>query len=371
MEQIPLFKVHIPKEIIPALEETLFSGTITEGPKAQLFEKTFQEYINNPNTALLNSCTNAITLALRLAGVKNEDEVITTPMTCLATNVPILTLGAKPIWADINPDTGNINPKTIESLITPKTKAIICAHWAGMPSEVDKINVIAKKYGIKVIEDAAQALGAEYNNLKIGNHSDYVCFSFQAIKQLTTADGGAIACKTQEDYKRAVLLRWFGLSRTFKKTPVFWDTDVIEPGYKMHMNDLNATMGLVQMKYIDGIIAKHIVNAQFLREKLKDMKGIELPKIPPNSKPCYWMFTIKLDNPESRKKFSEYLTEHGIGNSIAHERNDKYSIFKDFQKSLPGVDDFSDRMLNIPCGWWLTPENLDYIAKTCREALKT
>ena len=282
MEQIPLFKVHMPREVLSALEETLFSGVVTEGPRAQLFEKAFQNYINNPNTALLNSCTSAITLALRLAGVENRDEVITTPMTCLATNVPILTLGAIPVWADINPNTGNIDPSKIEALITSKTKAIICVHWAGMPSEVDKINFIAKKHGIKVIEDAAQSLGAEYDNLKIGNHSDYVCFSFQAIKHLTTVDGGAIACKTEEDYKRAILLRWFGLSRNFKKTPVLWDAEVSEPGFKMHMNDLNATIGLIQMKYVNEIVAKHVANAEFLRNELKGVKGIELINIPQN-----------------------------------------------------------------------------------------
>src|SRR3989338_2433791 len=226
---IPLFKVHMPKTVLKPLGKVLMSVYIGEGEKAHEFEKKFQEYIGNPYIAMVNSGTSALALAYRMAGIGPGDEVISTPMTCLATNEPIMLLGAKIVWADIDASTGNIYPASIEKRITPKTKAIVVVHWAGNPVDIAAVSKIAKKHNLKVIEDAAHAFSAKYNGKYIGNHSDYVCFSFQAIKHLTTVDGGAIAVKTPEDYKRAVLLRWYGNSRSNTSDPIQWVGDVEEP----------------------------------------------------------------------------------------------------------------------------------------------
>ena len=199
MQKISLFKVHMPEEVKDSIIKTLYSGFITEGDKAKEFESKFQSWVGNPNTALVNTGTSALTIAIRLAGIKSGDEVISTPQTCLATNAPLFNAGAKIVWADIDPYTGNISPESIKDRITDKTKAIVFVHWSGIPADIDAINKIARENNLKVIEDAAHALGAKYNNIMIGNHSDYVFFSFQAIKQITTVNGGALACKTEED----------------------------------------------------------------------------------------------------------------------------------------------------------------------------
>ena len=200
--KIPLFKVHMPKDVDKPLLEVLHSGYIGQGPKVEEFEKKLSQFLGTENVLTLNSGTSALHLALRLANVGEGDEVISTPMTCSATNEPILAAGAKIVWADVFPENGLIDPSSIEKKITKKTKAIVGVHWGGMPFQIDEINKIALENNLKVIEDAAHALGAEFNGTKIGSHSDYVCFSFQAIKHLTTVDGGAISCRTTEELSK-------------------------------------------------------------------------------------------------------------------------------------------------------------------------
>jgi len=358
----------MPPNMASILEPVLSSGLITEGPKAKEFQEKFQEYIGNPFTALTNSATSAIVIALRLAGVSPGDEVITSPMTCLATNEPILLAGVVPVWCDVDIRTGNIDPSKIECLITSRTKAIVFVDWAGTPPEIDEINAIAKKHNLKTIEDAAHALGAKYKGRKVGTLSDFTCFSFQAIKHLTTVDGGAIACKVKEDYERAILLRWFGMARGHNApNQVKWDGDIIEPGYKMHMNDLNAAIGIEQLKYIEKNISLHHENGMYLRKHLKYINGLELCDIPSYIKSSFWIFTLKLENIEKKTSFSNKLLKTGIGNGLAHTRNDTYSLFKNYQCSLPALDKFSECMLNIPCGWWVEKSDLDYIISTIKK----
>lgn len=368
---IPLYKIHLPKNLGEILNPVFESGTITEGPKAKEFQEAFQKYIDNPYTALCNSGTSAITLALKLAGVGPGTEVISSPMTCLATNEPILTLGADVKWCDVDPKTGNIDANKLEGLITSRTKAIIFVDWAGTPAELDHINYVANRNGLKTIEDAAHALGATYKYRLTGTSCDFTTFSFQAIKHLTTIDGGAVACRSKEDFDRAILLRWFGLARGHNKNPVCWEGDVIEPGYKMHMNDVNAAIGLEQLKTIDWIINQHKQNGRFYMDALRDIKGLELCEIQPYIDSAFWIFTVKLGSIEERYRVSEYLTEHGVMNSITHTRNDRYSLFKAYNTSLPGLDYFGDRMLNIPCGWWVSNDDREYIVQCLKEAVES
>ncbi|MEK6967677.1 MAG: aminotransferase class V-fold PLP-dependent enzyme, partial [Nanoarchaeota archaeon] len=224
MEQktIPLFNVFMPVGVMDSLKKTLYSGYLAQGPRVAEFEEKLGKFIGNPRALTVDCGTHAIQLALRLAGVGHGDEVISSPLTCVATNMPILESGAKIKWSDIRADTGNIDPDSIESLISKKTKAILYVHWAGNPANIDEINRIAKKHNLKVIEDAAHAFGAEYKGNRLGNHSDFVMFSFQAIKHLTTGDGGCLFTKNEEDFKRGRALRWFGLDRNAIKEELRW-----------------------------------------------------------------------------------------------------------------------------------------------------
>src|SRR5574343_363186 len=196
---IPLFSVNIPKEIDQPLLEVLHSGYIGQGPKVEEFEGLLAKYFGNKNVLSLNNGTAALHLAIRLAGVTDGAEVITTPMTCTATNEPILANGGKIVWADVDPNTGLIDPLDVERKITPKTKLIIGVDWGGTPCDWDRLNAIGKKYGVKVLEDAAHAIGATYKGRKVGTLADYTIFSLQAIKHITTIDGGLLLCRDSQD----------------------------------------------------------------------------------------------------------------------------------------------------------------------------
>jgi perosamine synthetase len=356
---IPLFKVNIPKNIGNKLQEVFDSGMVTEGVYSDEFEDKFGKFINNKNTALVNSGTSALTLAYILSGVQSGDEVISTPMTCMATNEPIHNLGAKIVWADIDPKTGNIDPKDIRKKITSKTKAIVGVHWAGMPFDIEEICKIGKEYNIKIIEDAAHALGAKYKNSMIGSHSDYVCFSFQAIKHLTTIDGGAIACKTSEDYERVKKIRWFGLDRKYKGKSK-WEQDITESGYKFHMNNINAAIGIEQLKNIDFVINEHKKNQKLYNDNINN-KNIVKMTVSEDSESSCWIYTVLV---EDRVKFQNYLSTKGIASDVVHVRNDNYSVFKKYkmaEDSLVGCNEFCSKHINIPVGWWLTEDEKQYI----------
>lgn len=350
---IPLFKVHMPKEVMAPLQETMLSGFIGEGPKVKDFESSLSEYIGNPYTLTTNSCTSAIQLALRLSGVGYGDEVISTAMTCTATNEPILAAGAKIIWADINRQTGNISPTEIEAKISPKTKAIIVVHWGGDPVDIVAINNIAQRHQIKVIEDAAHAFGADYQQQKVGNHSDFVCFSFQAIKHISTVDGGALFCRDKNDYDRGKLLRWYGIDRESPRSDFRCEADIKEWGYKFHMNDVAATIGIVQMQYIKTIIAHRRAIAQQYNEALKNIAGVTLLTNQVGSQSAYWLYTILVDG---KTNFMSHMTENDVMVSQVHARNDLHSMFAEFKCPLPGVDAFVAKSVCIPIGFWVTPE---------------
>jgi dTDP-4-amino-4,6-dideoxygalactose transaminase len=358
---IPLFKVRMPELVIAPLTETLLSGYLTQGPKVDEFERQLADKFTNNKVLTVNTGTSAIHLALRLAGVGAGDEVITTPMTCTATNMPIMERGGQIVWADIQPDTGNIDPKSIRQLITAKTKAIICVHWGGTPCDMDEILGIAKEHGIKVIEDAAHAFGACYKGQRIGSLSDFTCFSFQAIKHLTTIDGGALACKHIDDYRRGKLLRWYGIDRDQPRRDMRCEEDVLEYGYKFHMNDVAATIGIEQLKTVDEVLFAHRRNAFQYDDEFDDRGIIHCQPLRRDIDrlSSFWLYTILIDD---RNRFIQYMMDNGVQTSRVHARNDKHTCFKSARRGpLPGLDEFERHQCSIPVGWWLSQDDRDYI----------
>jgi len=365
---IPLYKTHYPQGLGAILQKVFDSGNTTEGKEAADFQVDLQKWMENPFVALTNSGTTALEISGALSNIKPGDEVIASPVTCTAGLQWILKMGAIPVWCDVDPNTGCIDANKIKPLITSKTKAITFVDWAGIPAELDDIQSIANEHGLKTIEDGAQSMGATYKGQKIGRVCDFTIHSFQSIKILSTADGGCISCKNGDDYKRAILLRWFGLARGTTSNPVCWTGDIFEPGWKGHMNNINAAVGIEQLKYVDTLIEKHRQNALYLLDSLKFLSNKVLaPVVPDYVSPNYWVFTIRLLNKQHRLDVSNKLTEAGIGNNISHVRNDKYSLFKGFEKELPCVDDYEDRRLNIPCGWWCKPEDMSYIVDVLKK----
>lgn len=369
MKNIPLFKVFVSPDVDKTLLDVLHSGFIGEGESVKEFEENLAKYFNNNFTAAVNAGTSALHLAYHISlynnrvksyQTDNDLEIITSPMTCTATNTPIITNSASIKWADCDPITGNICPDSIRKSITSKTKAIVMIHWGGNPCLIDEINQIGKEYGIKVVEDAAHAIGSEYNGQKIGEISDFTCFSFQAIKHLTSIDGGAITCRSKEDYERVKLLRWFGIDRepkTKEKIDLRCEIDVAEAGYKFHMNNISAIVGNENLKNIDFIVGKHRENALFYNEIFSD-NNIKYSK--ENGKSSYWLYTIHVEN---RDELMNKLKQFGISSSKVHARNDTHSMFKDFYNdNLPGVEEFNRTHLCIPVGWWVSKEDREFIA---------
>ncbi|HEY5368235.1 MAG TPA: DegT/DnrJ/EryC1/StrS family aminotransferase [Hanamia sp.] len=359
---IPLIKTNIPARevLMPELEKVLYSGYVAQGEKVEEFERAFEEYIGEGYSLSLNSGTAALHVALILAGIRPGDEVISTPLTAEPTNVAIKMVGAKIRYADIDYNTGNIDPSSVETKINSKTRAILVVDYAGTPVDVTKLQEISEKYKIPVIEDAAHALGAKFNEKLTGGHFPYTIFSFQAIKHLTTIDGGILQIRNQEEYEKGKLIRWFGIDKKLTRL----ENDIKYQGFKYHMNNINATIGLVQLKGINKIVDSYISNGKFYDDALKDIFGIELLTYYPFSEPSYWLYTMKVEN---RDGFIKKLADNGIIASELHKRNDSHTYLNDFNEELPTMDRFYKRLVHIPCGWWVSTEDREKIRKTIKE----
>lgn len=349
---IPLIKTLMPsaEQLIPKLQEVLYSGYVAQGQVVEDFERKFEEFIGGGYTLSLNSGTAALHIALILAGVQEGDEVISSPLTAEPTNVAIKMAGAKIRWADIDPNTGNICPESIEKVINNKTKAIVVVDYAGIPVNVHKILEISEKYNIPVIEDAAHALGARYNGERMGNHFPYTVFSFQAIKHLTTIDGGALQISDKVLYEKGKLIRWFGLNKNVSRL----QNNISIQGYKYHMNNVNATIGLVQLEHINQVLDKYIRNGKYLDENINNRSGVETLNYYPGSEPSYWLYTLKV---EDRDGFINMMEKNGIAASELHKRNDLHTYLNDYPTHLPNLDSFYKKMVHLPSGWWVSIED--------------
>lgn len=359
---VPLIKTSIPQRdiLMPKLEKVLYSGYVAQGEVVEEFERKFEEFIGSGHTLSLNSGTAALHIALILAGVKDGDEVISTAMTAEPTNVAIKMVGAKIRWADIDYETGNISATSIEAAINDKTKAILVVDYAGTSVDVKRIKEISLRYNIPVIQDAAHAVGTTYNGLKTGNHFPFTVFSFQAIKHLTTIDGGALQIQDEELYEKGKLIRWFGLDKKLSRL----ENDIQFQGYKYHMNNVNATIGLVQLETIEALIQKFVTIGKYLDEHLKDIQGLETVVHYPNTESSYWLYTLKV---ERRNDFIKMMNDNGFMASEIHKRNDHHTYLNDYPTEMPNLDKFYSRLVHIPCGWWVTKEDCDKMVELMKK----
>ena len=371
-ESIPMFKVKMSEKAHILVSEVLASEMIGEGPKVEEFTRALQKRFSFQNVLLLNSGTSAITLAARLIGLKPGDEVISTPFTMIATNVALMPFDAKIIWADINDDNVNISVDSIRKKITSKTKAIVVTHVGGIPCEMDRI----MEFDIPIISDCAHAIGTRYNGHHISYWADYSCFSFQSIKQLNTGDGGALIVKDNNKFEMAEKLKWFGMTRKvpygITRLQHQMTADVPDWGYKMHMNDISASIGIANVECLDDVVNAHIDNANYYLNQLKDVRHISIPTIPEKALPSWWVFYIFV---EKRDRFMKYMEERRIVTTPMWRRNDKYSTFKCLTNSipytipytLPNMDKLQNKIVFIPVGWWLTKDDRMYIVKCIKE----
>lgn len=345
---IPLVKTFLPAPdvLMPELERVLYSGYVAQGEQVELFERSFENYIGSGHALSLNSGTAALHIALVLCGVTVGDEVISTALTAEPTNVAIKMVGAKIRYADIDFETGNISPESIEANINPHTKAIMVVDYAGIPVNVPAIQLISKKYNIPVIHDAAHALGSKFNGIRSGGHFPYTIFSLQAIKHITTIDGGILQLQSKEEYEKAKLIRWFGIDK--KKTRL--ESNIKLQGYKYHMNNVNATIGLMQLNNVIETVNRYVANGKYYDDALNGVAGVDCIKYYQGSEPSYWLYTLKVEN---RADFIKMMESNGIMVSELHKRNDWHDYLNDFNCELPVLEKFYEKMVHIPCGWWV------------------
>ncbi len=355
---LPLVKPYIApsEEMMPEIEKILYSGYIAEGEAVYQFEKEFGKYIGNVNLLALNSGTAALHIALSLLDIGKGDEVISTPMTAEPTNTTIALTGAKIVWGDVDVNTGLLSPASVRAKITERTKAIMLVHYAGMVCDMDEFNKISEEFNIPIIEDAAHALGSKYRGRIVGSNSRFTCYSFQAIKHMTTIDGGAISLKNIEDVVAARKLRWFGLD---KRCPRL-ESDITRAGFKYGMNNVTATIGSVQLSHFSDVLTKYIENGKYYDQALKGISGITLIPYYNNTEPSYWLYTIKVEN---RKDFIKMMESNGVAASHLHHRSDTHSVFIESRCELPQMDEFYSRFVHIPCGWWVGLEEREKIVE--------
>lgn len=379
--KFPLFKVHIASNsAIENLAQVFNSGFINEGEQVIELENKLKTFLEVDNLTLMNSCTSALTTALRIIGVGVGDEVISTAMTCVATNTPIINTGAKLVWADIDANTGMISPASVESLITSKTKAIMIVDWAGTPADLTAFEKISKKYRIPIIQDAAHAFGATYNGQPISDFTDFTCFSFQAIKHFTTGDGGALVCRNESDHLLAKKLKWFGYDRDLVKDAKGewkgqkWDADILpeEVGYKFNLNNLAAAIGLANLPSMPDVLARHRENAHKLQRLLEPHPKIKLLEYSDKAVSSFWVFTLRVNLDEKQRDLViANLNSIGIGAGLVHLPNDRYSAFSKFKKQLRETELFASTQISLPCGWWLSLADIEFIAHALIKELDT
>ena len=337
---------------VPLVNEILHSGKLAYGQYGKEFEQQLGSYIGNTQVLVTNTFNMAILVALSTLGIKAGDGVIVSPMACLASTQPLLSMGIKIIWADVDPKRGTLCPESVRSLIPLKPKVIIHNHFCGYLGHIHEINSIGKEFGIPVIDDCIEAFGSEYFGKKMGNvGTDITVFSFNPVRIPNTIDGGAVVFNNTDLYKKAILVRDAGIDRTIFRDEygeISPKCDITMVGHSATMGELSAYIGTQQMLNVEILIEKQRSNARKWDEDIQfetDIKPIETP----HSNPNYWVYGTLVKN--KKEKMLSYR-EKGLYASGVHINNNIYSVFGG-KKELPGVDDFYSKFLALPVGWWI------------------
>jgi|TARA_B100000315_G_scaffold109106_1_gene100119 perosamine synthetase len=363
---IPVFKPCYGKKELEALCEPFRTGWIGSGPKTKEFEEKFAKYIGVKYAVATNSCTASLHLAMKVMNIE-DCEVITTPMTFVATNHAILYNNGIPVFSDIYADTLNINPEKVKDLITNKTRAIVVVHYGGHSCDMDVINEIANRYKLVVIEDVAHGCGGEYKGKRLGSLGDIACFSFNAVKNLATGDGGMITTNNFEVYKRLLKLSWMGISKnTWARQDdekYSWHYNVDEVGYKYQMNDIVASIGLVQLAKLDKMNEKRREIIKKYNNGFTDLDWIVTPTQRSYTKRACHNYVIKLDE---RDKLNIYLKENRISTGIHYIPNNHYEMYKDCQGKTPVCEKVWLKLLTLPLFPDLTDSEISMIVEKVR-----
>ena len=352
----PLFKPYVPE--LPDLCSILRSGQLAAGDYTVAFEDSLKSHLDEKLVLAINTHANAIKIALASLGLRSGDEVIMSPMNCLAAVMPFAEAGLKIVWCDIDPDRGTLNPDSLEELITGTTKAIVHSHYCGYPGFVDEVKDVAKKYGVLLIDDGFEGFGGKYKGRLMGKWgSDVTIFSLSAVRLPNAIDGGVLVFRDESAYCKAIRLRDLGIDRTLFRDPfgeIDLKCDVAEIGFSGTMSNVNAYIALEQMAHINKLIEVQRENAAMLTRAIERVDGVK-PIIDEAIMPNYWVFGVLSDDKErDLRKFRQ----QGLYASGVHVDISRYSVF-DKSEKLPGVQKFADRFLALPCGWWMAGSLVD------------
>jgi len=348
---IPLYKPFMPKEL-PELDNILHSGALAYGQYSIKFERMLMDYFNNEKLVVTNSFNTAISVVISVLDLIQGDEVIASPMACLASTQPYASSGLKIVWADIDSDLGTLDPESVRKKITPKTKCIIHNHYCGYPGHVDEINAIGREYGITIIDDCIEGFGSVYKGQKLGNcGSDITVFSFTAVRIPNTIDGGAIIFNHESLYLKSKLVRDCGIDRQIFRDDIGEispNCDIQLIGHSATMSNVNGYIGSLQMENVENLIAQQRSNAEKWAKILDNAMAFQ-SIVTTNSIPNYWVYGLLAK--DKRKTILDFR-EKGFQASGVHINNNIYSVFGD-RTELKGVTDFYSKFVAIPSGWWL------------------
>lgn len=362
---IPIAKPYLTKDEAQAAYDTILSGWITQGPRVAELEEKFAKYTGAKYAVAVSNCTTALHLSMIMIGIKEGDEVICPSMSYIATANCIKYTGATPVFAEVDKNY-NIDIKDVEKRITSRTKAILIVHQIGMPADISAFETLAKKHGLKLIEDAACAVGAAYKGAKIGSHSELVCFSFHPRKVISTGDGGMITTNNEAYYNRMKLLRQHGMSindRVRHESSKIVFEDHLEVGYNYRMTDIQAAVGIKQLEKLDWIIEERRKIATRYNEAFKDLKGIVLPVEENGYFSNYQSYCIYLQPGFSVKRndMMQQLLDKGIASRRGIMTSHRETAYKHLQLSLPASEDLSDNSICLPLYIPMTNEEIEKV----------
>lgn len=376
-EFLPFYVPDIREEEIAAVAEVLRSGWLTTGPKTKEFERRFAELVGAKHAIAVNSATAALHLALEAIGVSRDDEVLVPTMTFAATAEVVVHLGGKPVLVDCLPDTLCVDPDKLEAAITPRTKAVMPVHFGGHPCEMDPILAVARRHGIKVIEDAAHALPTRYNGRLIGNIGDLTCFSFYANKTITTGEGGMITTDDDELADRARIMSLHGISRDAWKrftAEGSWYYEILHAGYKYNLTDIGSALGLVQLGRYEELWERRQHCAQLYDRLLGDLPELKLPPVKPGMQHAWHLYFIQLQLEKltiDRNQFINELKERKIGTSVHYTPLHLHPYYREnfgYQPDdLPVARDVYQRIISLPLYPRMSDADVERAARAVRE----
>jgi dTDP-4-amino-4,6-dideoxygalactose transaminase len=369
--EIPLLRPYFDSEEIEEIKSVLDSGWVSQGPKVKEFEDKIAEYLCVKYAIAVTNCTSALHLALLGIGVKGGDEVLVADFTFPATGHAVLYCGAKPVFIDVDLNTYNINPELIEERISDKTKAIIPVHTFGQPAEMEAIMEIAEDFNLKVIEDAACALGAKYKSKYASTIGDIGCLSFHARKGMTTGEGGMVVTDDASLADKIRNLSVFGMTSAWdrERSDKFIIPEFTELGYNYKMSDITAAVGVAQLKKLDKIIERKQALAKYWDDKLREMEFIKPPYVSENVKHIYQSYIALMDKRLNRNKLIETLMKKGIQTQIGTYASHIQPVYNSEDKCPNSLDIFN-RSLALPMYYMLKEEDIDIAASYLKKALE-